>query len=388
MLIDTIIYGITLLDDMFVINFVSSIDHAVFGLSLLICPNAFWLLQEESLSSLTYPKGESSSSSSLEQAVSTDISMIAFMGAGTTLLSVFFYHVLFLRNERDERVLLRLKLVNYFCHVVLELRSILMPAIVVAVGQQQQRTVEANSFSGWHFNWWCDLVLFVTNNTSKWLLGRLVIDTVMMIWLARHCLMHMNGFRRSTLDSKSVQMAVLLEMAYYGSIGYILVASASSSSSASIQQSSSFQWKNDLVVALSWEGLHIFAMLLVLFWNADKVPRADAKILFIQNILFLLVLVRAIVHEDDDDASLPKTKIASAHDYETTRSWTLIHSGNQLFLMVHVLLTFVVFKLSGSDGAMLAEGMSMGSGESSSSSGAKALLPVPPFLVHEKEKAA
>ena len=338
MLINLLVYYLKTVDELFFVNLVSSLDHAVLGLTLVLYPNAVWL--QKTLTShvlLNEQQGTQSSTASNPtvafEEMYSDLSMIAFMGAGTTLLSVFLYHVMYLHDQREERVLLRLKMVNYICQFLLTLRSM---ALTTAPGPR-----------------------YFFRNVNTWLLARLVVDTAMMLWLGIS--LHCTKTRKASLKFKSVQMAVFLELAYYGSIAYILLASSSESSTG--DDKTPF-WKEDIAVAFSWQGVHLLAMMLVLLWNVERVPKADAKILLIQNILFVLVLVRAMFHAK-------------------TRS-LLLNSAHQLFLLVHALLTALVWKLSGSDS--LAKELSWGSGEQEPSTSPTPARRV--MMPHEKAKVA
>lgn len=320
MVLQHVIALLNIMDKMFFVNLFSSIDHAILGLTLVLYPNAFWL--EKALDTTTTTAFED---------LSSDLSMIATMGTGTLFLAVFLYHVFYLHDYRDEQVLLRLKMVNYICQLLLTVRSAIMYA------------------------------------PTPWLMGRLVVDLAMTLWLA-HTLFH-SAFAKTRTSFKSVQTAVLLETAYYLSIGYIAF-----NAPAKIQQPDAGEtgsvvmkpfWKSDALVAFSWQGIHLFAMLLVLLWNVQRVPQADAKILLIQNVLFLLVLVWVVYQEDKGHQDSPNM---------------FVHSANHLFLVAHACMTFLVWKMSNSP-SLRDDFVHREKDNSSSSQSRKP-------IIHEKEKVA
>lgn len=319
-----------MVDTMFFVNLFSSIDHAILGLTLVLYPNPFWL--EKTLK--TPADDANDNATTAFEDLSSDLSMIATMGTGTLFLAVFLYHVFYLHDYRDEQVLLRLKMVNYVCQLLLTVRS----AVVYA--------------------------------PTPWLMRRLIVDLVMTLWLART--LYHSALGQTRANFKSVQMAVLLESAYYISIGYIafnapaktqesLDAGETTGSSAMMNPF----WKNDALVAFSWQGIHLFAMLIVLLWNVQRVPQADAKILLIQNVLFLLVLVWAIYRQDKGHDNSPNV---------------FVHSANYLFFVAHACMTFLVWKMSSSS-SLRNDFVHRRPDEASSSQNRRP-------IIHEKEKVA
>ena len=119
------------------------------------------------------------------------------------------------------------------------------------------------------------------------------------------------------------------------------------------------------------------ALLVVLLWNVENVPKTDAKILQIQNLLFLAVLMRR--------AGIVAHQSATGSN---TKALVLERWAMQLFLMVHIVMTFLVWKISGAKDESNKKSFAkqLVSQTSKEDDGVPDLLYQPPF--HEKAKVA
>jgi hypothetical protein len=318
-------------DHLFLSNAVSSIDHGILGLTLIFYPTSLLWKHNDTLSQQNSLDNHEQGEQGEFEEVFTDFSKIFLMGTGTALLTVLLYHVFFLEDQRDERVLLRLKLVNYICQFLL--------------------LVESHEVLG------TQKLPFASN---LFLTARMVIAACMTVWLTLTLMR--STYNRVSADFKSVEMAVMLELAYYLSIAYIVVMMFSSSSSreSSVNNNENswfFLLQSTIFAATCWQGVHLVAFLVVLLLNVECVPTADAKILQIHNLLFLLVLLAATVHPAGE-------------------RWAV-----QLFLVAHALVTFLVWKLSGSKDSSLTKELS-----ASRTDSVVVVEQEPPEMIPEKVK--
>ena len=289
-------------DYAFLSNLVSSVDHGFLGLVLLCQPDILsWQ--------------DASQDDPVVNTLSTEFTTLSLMGTGTTLLTVLLYHLFYLQNAQDERLLLRLKLVNYLSQVLLLLQS--------------RTVVGAERF---YENWFATARLGISSFLAVWL--------VMSLWRSSS----MYGFQsnNSTNETKqqrkihkSVEMAVLLEFAYYLSIAYVAGMAIFSSSTATFDSpttdtTSTLVWwqTNHILLALSWQVAHFVALLGLMLGTVDQVPNADAKLLQIQNLLFLGVLVASLY----------------GMEFPTMAERCAV----QLFCGLHSIVTLLVFQMSSS----------------------------------------